>query len=441
MKKRILSLVLAFVLMFQMTLLVTASGSNVAAEARSGVVRIAVLRPDGKLGLGSGFGIGVAGESTQYFATNHHVVTCDVLDDYGNVVSLPGIQVWILKNSNAYNEVTGLDTTQCIPCEILYMDDDGFPDIAILKAAEPVPGRVALELLEQDDAVEVGDRVYALGYPTSSDGFEGDIYGGKLVAGVEDVTITSGVVSRLTTAGLVGNTRLIQHDATVNHGNSGGPLINEKGQVVGLNTYSMGMNAETLDDNASYAVRISYILHKADELGIKIVGKQGDWRIAALAAVAVVIIVIVAVLIVMKKRGGRRNPMPNPAPYPNPGPYPNPNPTLPINGADTRPRLQCLSGAFAGKRFSLDNSVRIGRDPSRNDLVFPQGTQGVSSIHCVLMVDRNTVWLKDLGSTYGTYVSGGRRLAANESVQLRIGDKFWLGSERETFVIAPKGGI
>ena len=57
------------------------------------------------------------------------------------------------------------------------------------------------------------------------------------------------------------------------------------------------------------------------------------------------------------------------------------------------------------------------------------------------MVDNNTVWLKDLGSTYGTYISGGRRLAANEAVQLRVGDKFWLGSENEVFVIAPKGGI
>ena len=57
------------------------------------------------------------------------------------------------------------------------------------------------------------------------------------------------------------------------------------------------------------------------------------------------------------------------------------------------------------------------------------------------MVDGVTVWLKDLGSTYGTFLEGGRRLAANESVQLRIGEKFYLGSERETFVIAPKGGI
>jgi pSer/pThr/pTyr-binding forkhead associated (FHA) protein len=109
--------------------------------------------------------------------------------------------------------------------------------------------------------------------------------------------------------------------------------------------------------------------------------------------------------------------------------------------SDGRPRLQCKAGAFVGKRFSLENSVRIGRDPARNDLVFPANTQGVSGVHCVLMVDGNTVWLKDLGSTYGTYIAGGRSLAANEAVQLHMGDQFWLGSEKELFVIAPKGGI
>ena len=57
------------------------------------------------------------------------------------------------------------------------------------------------------------------------------------------------------------------------------------------------------------------------------------------------------------------------------------------------------------------------------------------------MVDGSTVWLKDLGSTYGTYIAGGRRLAANEAVQLHMGDQFWLGSEKELFVIAPQGGI
>lgn len=57
------------------------------------------------------------------------------------------------------------------------------------------------------------------------------------------------------------------------------------------------------------------------------------------------------------------------------------------------------------------------------------------------MVDGVTVWLKDLGSSYGTLLEGGRRLAANESVQLHIGERFYLGSEKEAFIIAPKGGI
>jgi len=440
MKKRISCLLLALLLVFQMTTLVgAADGGKVAAESRSGVVRIVTLRPDGYYSLGSGFGVGELGEETEYFITNWHVVTGTYQMEDGSIMDLPAISVWILKNSSAWNPVTGLDTTQCIPCEIVYADDDGYPDIAVLKASEPVPGRTALPLAEDDDAVEAGDEVYALGYPGSSDDFEAGFYGDKWVGGIEDVTITSGVVSRLTTAGALGNTKVIQHTAQINHGNSGGPLLNEKGEVLGLNTYGSGMNANTGDDNAYYTVRISYVTEVLDKEGIPWYPLPSSWVLPAIiAGIAVLIILIVVLIIVLTKKSKKAAPAPVPTSVAAPVVS---APVTPMAPADNRPRLQCLSGAFAGKRFSLNNSVRIGRDPNKNDLVFPQGTQGVSGVHCVLMVDNNTVWLKDLGSTYGTYVAGGRRLAANESVQLQIGDKFWLGSEREVFVIAPKGGI
>ena len=104
-------------------------------------------------------------------------------------------------------------------------------------------------------------------------------------------------------------------------------------------------------------------------------------------------------------------------------------------------RLQGVTGTFAGKRFSMEKTVRVGRDPGRNDLVFPAGTQGVSSVHCVLTVDGSTVWLKDLGSTHGTFLANGTKLQPNVPVRLKVGDRFWLGSRDQTFAIAPKGGL
>lgn len=100
-----------------------------------------------------------------------------------------------------------------------------------------------------------------------------------------------------------------------------------------------------------------------------------------------------------------------------------------------------LAGVYAGKRIALKGVTRIGRDPARNDLVFPVSTHGISGVHCILAVEDKGVWLKDVGSSYGTFLENGQRLAANEAVRLMIGEKFSLGSDREAFVITREGGI
>ena len=117
-----------------------------------------------------------------------------------------------------------------------------------------------------------------------------------------------------------------------------------------------------------------------------------------------------------------------------------PGQVVPVIAGDTGLRVQGVSGQFAGRRFAIAGQLRIGRDPARNDLVYPAESQGVSGVHCVLIVNGGRLLVQDLGSTYGTYV-GGSRLAANTPVELRVGDRFCLGSERETFVVARKGEV
>ena len=77
----------------------------------------------------------------------------------------------------------------------------------------------------------------------------------------------------------------------------------------------------------------------------------------------------------------------------------------------------------------------MGRDPQRCQVVFPSDTKGISSMHCELRQQGPSVTLKDSGSTYGTFLAGGRKLNANESVMLKPGDSFYLADTKNEFKV------
>ena len=90
-------------------------------------------------------------------------------------------------------------------------------DIAILCVdnAEFIPLEVG-----DFDAIKVGDDIYAIGAPQSL-----------------DYSLTKGVISNKSRK--IGFTNYIQIDAAINSGNSGGPLLNNYGQVIGVNTLKL----------------------------------------------------------------------------------------------------------------------------------------------------------------------------------------------------------
>jgi len=71
-----------------------------------------------------------------------------------------------------------------------------------------------------------GEEVYALGHPGTA---------GQAL----EMTITNGIVSNSDRR--VGDGRYIQHTAAISPGNSGGPLLNKRGEVVGINTLASGL--------------------------------------------------------------------------------------------------------------------------------------------------------------------------------------------------------
>jgi serine protease Do len=180
---------------------------------------VSIVRP-GARGL-DGQGSGVIVDKSGYIVTNWHVVE-----------GARSVQVRLSDRRVADAAVVG---------------DDAMSDIALLKI--DLPNLIPAEWGDSDK-LEVGDLVWAIGSPF----------------GLER-TLTFGIVSaksRRSGSRLTGSPyqEYLQTDAAVNPGNSGGPLVNIEGQVVGINAAIFG----TAYQGISFAIPSSLAREKYDEL-------------------------------------------------------------------------------------------------------------------------------------------------------------------------------
>ncbi len=188
----------------------------------------AVVRITGSDGAGSGV---VIDAKRQLVLTNAHVVV-------GN---------------GALEAQLGDDRSRTSPLQLVAASPGD--DLAVVKLVTPLPRLKALPL-GTSATVRPGDTVTVLGFPgsfqtTPGSGQIGQQQASTVVANIGSVSQVD--VQATPDPSLPTYQSLIVHQAPTNHGNSGGPLLDERGQVVGINTLGNPSN-----QGQYYSIAIDY---------------------------------------------------------------------------------------------------------------------------------------------------------------------------------------
>ena len=382
----------------------------------------------------------------QYFITNGHVVA-----EYKQ----PG-----------YTTVVRLENRENVEAEVIFFEFDANMDMAILKIKEPVNVRKAV-VIRDSDTVKTGEKCTAIGYPDKSSDIDPN-----MPYDMASQTVTGGVISKTDVVPNSVAYHTFQHDAFISHGNSGGPLFDENGYLIGMNTL-IHKNSE----NVNFAIHSHSIMEILDQQGIpylttedasdidsliagdkkafeekqqgiidalqeEIDEAQNDvesaesevadyrdrqskrqdevdtFRLMMIIFAAAAALCLVGLLIVLFFKGGSGE----------------------VDDG-LKSYLVCVQGVFAGLQYEVTSqTMTIGRDQRSCTIVFPDETPGISSNHCSIYYDARTknFVLTDNGSTYGTYLSDGRKLTKGVPETLVPGATFALADKANVFMVERK---
>ena len=172
-------------------------------------------------GIGSGFIINEEG----YILTNYHVVK-----------GAQEISVTLSNDVTTTAQIVNYDENQ---------------DVAMIKITDESVKIQATEELGDSDSLQPGEVGIAIGTPLSTE-LSSTVTKGIISATSRSVAVESGVTMNL-----------IQTDAAINAGNSGGPLVNTKGEVVGINSSKISGEAV---EGIGFSIPINDIKDKIESL-------------------------------------------------------------------------------------------------------------------------------------------------------------------------------
>lgn len=395
---------------------------------------------DTRFSRGSGFFVGKSGENPSYIVTNHHVVSRFIEASEGGRC--------VYNTGEYYTNQAGQQVPKMIvaqSCELrIYYDDNNYDvayvkdygdvekvDLAILSLREPTDKRTPLKIKVPDKDM-TSDTIYTLGYPGNAD----NAYTSASHYGLDDITVTTGIISKFV-ADNKGVER-IQIDATIQHGNSGGPLVTEDGYVIGVNTNG---SIDVQDFEASYySINASEVVTFLDKNDIpyETAKAGGGLPIIPIVIVAVIAIAAVAFVTLSKKKKAAPAAVGASAAKAAPAPKAVAAGKGLFAGKAAAKQPQTAQRAFirslAAQHNGLavvvkDAPVLIGRDPNGCKVVYTEGTAGVSGRHCSVSFDAaaGEFVVTDLRSTYGTFLMNGQKLNANTPCRIKPGSEFYVG--------------
>lgn len=177
-------------------------------------------------------GSGIILSNDGYIVTNNHVIASESSSSFYQITEANSITVKLYNDSNEY--------------EAKVVGKDKYTDLAILKieAENLIPAKIG-----NSEDLTVGEFAMAIGNPLGL-----------------DTTVTSGIISALNreVTDDEGNTyTTIQTDAAINSGNSGGALVNSKGELIGINSLKLsGSGVEGI----GFAIPISSVTNVINQL-------------------------------------------------------------------------------------------------------------------------------------------------------------------------------
>ena len=167
-------------------------------------------------------GSGIVLSTDGYIATNNHVVES-------------GLEFFVDVFTNGIKKTYKANVIKT----------DAENDLAVIKIVDPAfKNFSALPYSMKMQGINVGEKVFAMGYPQV--GVQG-----------EEVKVTDGIISSKT--GFQNDNKTYQISAPIQHGNSGGPLFDNSGNLIGLTSSGLPTS-----QNVGWAIKISYLNNLLD---------------------------------------------------------------------------------------------------------------------------------------------------------------------------------